>query len=158
MKPYKQHFNEDEIEGGLSDNLSCQEIADKHGVSIDHIMTQLNKGIKIEMEHTDDEELAKEIAKDHITEYPYYYDELEKMEKKFENNRGIKMKRYKKRFEEEDKLSIGDKIVGALPKSVFYRKTGKIIRITDDMVIIDFGNGDIYGIMKNRIIDGQIIK
>lgn len=68
------------------------------------------------------------------------------------------MKQYKRKYEETDKFSIGDKIVGALPKSVFYRKTGKIIRITDDMVIIDFGNGDIYGIMKNRIENGQIIR
>lgn len=92
MKRYKP-FKEDEIQGGLADNLDCQQIADKHNVSIDDIMSQLYKGIEVEMGHTDDEELAKEIAKDHLTEYPYYYDELEKMEKKFENNRGIKMKR-----------------------------------------------------------------
>ena len=34
---------------------------------------QLAKGIEIEMEHTKDDELAKEITKDHLTEVPNYY-------------------------------------------------------------------------------------
>lgn len=44
---------------------------------------QLNKGIKVEMgEHTDDREIASEIAKDHLTEMPDdYYDKLNAMEK-----------------------------------------------------------------------------
>lgn len=40
----------------------------------------LAKGTKVELEHTDDEKLAKEIAKDHLVEDPKYYDKLEKME------------------------------------------------------------------------------
>jgi len=52
--------------------------------------------------------IAKEIAMDHLVEYPYYYDELEQMEKKFEYIRGKEMKRYKSVFnkvkeDEEDK-------------------------------------------------------
>jgi len=43
---------------------------------------QLKKGIAVEKEHTDDEEIAKAIAKDHLTELPDYYNRLEKMEKK----------------------------------------------------------------------------
>lgn len=42
----------------------------------------LAKGIKVELEHTDDEEVALEIAMDHLTEDPAYYDKLEKIEKK----------------------------------------------------------------------------
>ena len=38
-------------------------------------------GIKVEMEHVDDEELAKEISMDHLEEIPDYYDRLDKMEK-----------------------------------------------------------------------------
>jgi len=34
---------------------------------------QIEKGIKIELEHTDDKDLAKEITKDHLTEVPNYY-------------------------------------------------------------------------------------
>lgn len=42
---------------------------------------QLEKGMKHEMEHTNDKNLAKEIAKDHLVEDPEYYDKLEKLEK-----------------------------------------------------------------------------
>lgn len=41
----------------------------------------LEKGIRVEMEHTDDESIAKEIAMDHLSEDPEYYDKLEKMER-----------------------------------------------------------------------------
>ena len=41
---------------------------------------QLAKGIKVEKEHTDDPEKAKEIAKDHLSEFPDYYTRLKKME------------------------------------------------------------------------------
>ena len=43
---------------------------------------QLANGTKEEMEHTKDPEVAKAIAKDHLAEYPNYYIELAKMEKK----------------------------------------------------------------------------
>jgi hypothetical protein len=41
----------------------------------------LAKGVKVEMEHTTDEDVAREIAMDHLTEDPDYYDKLEKIEK-----------------------------------------------------------------------------
>ena len=74
------------IKGGKSDNMSLQDIANKFKVSVDKIQAQLKKGIKIESEHTDDKEKAKEIAMDHITEFPDYYDRLEKMEKEAEKD------------------------------------------------------------------------
>ncbi len=43
---------------------------------------QLEKGIKVEMEHTTSKKVAKAIAKDHLFESPDYYRALEKMEKK----------------------------------------------------------------------------
>lgn len=42
---------------------------------------QIRKGIKVEMEHTDDPAIAKEIAMDHEQEFPRYYTALDKMEK-----------------------------------------------------------------------------
>jgi len=39
------------------------------------------KGKKVEMEHTDDPNRATEIAVDHLSEDPKYYDKLEVMEK-----------------------------------------------------------------------------
>ena len=41
---------------------------------------QLRLGIKVESEHTDDKEIAKSIAKDHLSEIPDYYTRLENME------------------------------------------------------------------------------
>ncbi len=41
---------------------------------------QLKKGIKVEMEHTNIEPIARKIAIDHLTELDDYYDRLEKME------------------------------------------------------------------------------
>lgn len=42
----------------------------------------LAKGQKVEMEHTTDPAIAQEIARDHLTEDPAYYDKLEKIEGK----------------------------------------------------------------------------
>jgi hypothetical protein len=43
---------------------------------------QLKAGIKVEREHTKDEAAAKEVAKDHLTEFSDYYKRLNKMEDK----------------------------------------------------------------------------
>lgn len=56
--------------------LSVAELAEKHGVSRLEIAKQLDKGIKVELEHTNDKSVAKEIASDHIAEDPRYYDKL----------------------------------------------------------------------------------
>ena len=42
------------------------------------ITSELAKGIKVEMEHTSDPEVAKKIAMDHLAENPNYYSDLEK--------------------------------------------------------------------------------
>jgi hypothetical protein len=51
----------------------------KSGVQVND--EQLAKGIKVEMEHTTNAEIAKKIALDHLAENPAYYDYLEEMEK-----------------------------------------------------------------------------
>lgn len=66
--------------GGLAENLSIEDIANMHDVSIDSIMDQLKIGIDIEMEHTNKRTIALEIAMDHLVEFPDYYDRLVKME------------------------------------------------------------------------------
>lgn len=71
----------DILKGGKADNLTIKDIANMHSVSEDDILQQLLKGIEIELEHTDDRDLAYEIALDHLFEIPDYYDRLEKMEK-----------------------------------------------------------------------------
>ena len=76
--------SEEEIAGGLADDKSVKDIADKHSVNIKDIVAQIKKGKKVEMEHTDDPNVAIEIAKDHEMEHPYYYSALEDMEKELE--------------------------------------------------------------------------
>lgn len=63
----------DRIPGGLADSKSRKDFDPK----------SLDKGKNVEKEHVgDDEELAEEIASDHLVEDPEYYDKLEQMEKK----------------------------------------------------------------------------
>jgi len=79
---YKQGFKEEKLEGGVADSKSLDELAKKHKVDVKILTKQFNKGIKVEMEHTDNKQMAKEIAMDHISEDPKYYDKLSKMETK----------------------------------------------------------------------------
>lgn len=60
--------------------LTVGAIAHKHNVTVKSIRQQLTKGIKVEKEHTTDHTVAKEIALDHLAEYPDYYDRLETVE------------------------------------------------------------------------------
>ena len=79
---YKQGFTEENLEGGISDGKTLQDIAKKHKVELSVLEKELNKGIKTEMEHTDNKSKAKEIAMDHLFEDPEYYTKLKKMETK----------------------------------------------------------------------------
>lgn len=60
--------------------LTVGAIAYKHNVTVKSIRQQLSKGIKVELEHTTDPKIAKEIALDHLAEFPDYYDRLEDVE------------------------------------------------------------------------------
>jgi len=44
---------------------------------------QLAMGIKVEMEHTNNKDIATKIALDHLTEDPLYYTHLAEMERKY---------------------------------------------------------------------------
>lgn len=59
---------------------SLSDIAKKHGVDQQKLLTQLKKGIKVELEHTTNQKIAKEIALDHLSEFPDYYDKLKRVE------------------------------------------------------------------------------
>jgi hypothetical protein len=60
------------LKGGVGDN--------KNPADLDK--AELNSGIKEEKEHTNDTDVATEIAVDHLTEEPKYYSKMEKVEKK----------------------------------------------------------------------------
>lgn len=74
----------DKLPNGKSDNMTVDDIAKKHGVPVEKINEQLQKGLKIEMEHTNDKDIAKEISMDHLSEFADYYDGLISLEKKLE--------------------------------------------------------------------------
>jgi hypothetical protein len=61
-------LGEDKIPGGKGDEKPDS----------DFCPVQLGMGIKVEMEHTKDPAIAKEIAKDHLSEDPEYYTKLQK--------------------------------------------------------------------------------
>ncbi len=60
--------------------FGVRELVKMHNVSLDHILTQLIQGINVESEHTSNEDLAREIALDHLKEDPNYYSKLKKAE------------------------------------------------------------------------------
>lgn len=64
--------HEDQLPGGLADKKAPKDF-DK---------AQLEAGIKVEMEHTTNATIAREIAMDHLTEDPDYYKKLRTIEKK----------------------------------------------------------------------------
>lgn len=76
---YLQHKERQEkraaevVSGGKADGMSDNRFSDK----------QLRMGITIEREHTSNPSMAKEIAKDHLTEDKNYYTHLKKMEDKY---------------------------------------------------------------------------
>jgi hypothetical protein len=60
----------DRLHGGAADNMPDNKFDSK----------DLKEGADHEMEHTDDRELAKEIAKDHLVEDPKYYEKVKQIE------------------------------------------------------------------------------
>jgi len=70
------NLEEDKIPGGLAANKTLQDVAKHHDCDIEMLSMQLTKGINIELEHTTDQDIAQEIALDHLWEDPQYYTKL----------------------------------------------------------------------------------
>lgn len=70
-KDILKSMKDDKIPGGLADKKSPEDFDKK----------KLAQGVKVEMEHTSDKAVAKEIAMDHLTEDPDYYKKLKTIEK-----------------------------------------------------------------------------
>lgn len=82
--------NKNKLVGGLADKLTPKDIADKFNLPLSKIEAQIKRGMKAEKEHTNNEEEQREIAMDHLTENPKYYDYLDKMEKNIDITEGTK--------------------------------------------------------------------
>lgn len=77
MKTFKQLQS---IFEEIKRHKTPEQIAKKHGVELSSILKQLKMGIKVEHEHTQDTDLATDIALHHLNEIPDYYTKLKKME------------------------------------------------------------------------------
>jgi len=110
---YTTEIDEDKIPGGLAKGKSIVDLAIHHGddswASIQfesleaQLKKQLEKGIKVEMEHTTSKEVAKEIAMDHLWEDPKYYNKLASIEE-------IKINKPVKLWKFDTELKIGDRV------------------------------------------------
>jgi hypothetical protein len=101
-------FEGNTIKGGKADKMTAKDIADKFKLPVSKINAQITKGVKIEIEHTDNKERATEIAMDHISEFPDYYDRLETMEK----DANKKWKDGKEKTNEDIKSSVSAALLG----------------------------------------------
>jgi len=112
------------LQGGLGDEKSPLEFDPE----------QILKGMKVELEHTDNPMIAIEITMDHLTEIPNYYDRLEKMEADVEkygagstdpmnpsgcfNDRQLAKDFPPESFEKQDDKEMTDMLLGYKPKNV----------------------------------------
>jgi hypothetical protein len=72
--------------GPVKSYKSPEELAKKHGVSVEEIKKQLEIGTKVELEHTTSKSSARITALQHLDEKPDYYTKLKKMETQKESN------------------------------------------------------------------------
>ena len=76
-------FNTFLIEGNKSGDMTPEEVyqkasSHKKWYYLEDFEKELNAGISVEMEHTNDQETARRIALDHLYEDPEYYEKLAK--------------------------------------------------------------------------------
>ena len=76
---------EKDPKGPVQSYKTPEEIAKKHGVSLESIKAQLKMGMKVEKEHTSDETDARITALQHLDEVPNYYTKLKKVESQQES-------------------------------------------------------------------------
>jgi hypothetical protein len=77
---------EKDPKGPVKSYKSPEELAKKHGVSVEEIKKQLQIGTKVEFEHTTSKSSARITALQHLDEKPDYYTKLKKMETQKESN------------------------------------------------------------------------
>ena len=97
-KPKGGYVSEEELEGGIADDMNLMDLAkkltkdrmvkvqssDRIKKMYNHLKKQLEKGLKVEMEHTNSKKTAREIALDHLAEDPNYYNKLAKIHREGE--------------------------------------------------------------------------
>jgi len=66
----------DAVKGGKGAKSTIESIAKKHSVSEKEIEDQIEIGILVEYEHSNNKDVATDIAFDHVTEHADYYTKL----------------------------------------------------------------------------------
>lgn len=82
------------LTGGKGDELNEEDVD----------QDELLKGLSVEMEHTTDKRIAREIALDHLAEDPKYYTKLEKIHK--DNPRKVAKKKNQKLWNQVKKEAV----------------------------------------------------
>lgn len=71
----------------MKGHSTLKKLARKHNVSIEMLKKQLKMGMKVEKEHTKNNDMAMDIALQHLGEIPDYYTKLNRME--MQNNESL---------------------------------------------------------------------
>jgi hypothetical protein len=153
-------MKKEKLVGGKADNLTPKDIAKKFDVPVDKIKQQIKKGTDVESEHTNNKEKAKEIATDHESEIPNYYDELETMEKNIKENKTLIKKLLHESLEPEPQLRFdrrvyltyvdqGDNFKHVKTKKEFY---DRLYPLVDDVKVVNFDLSRIYRLADEKEI------
>ena len=93
-----EHFNyNNPLVGGVGDNKKVDPKALKKGEEFEKEHIANNKSLSVKQKHA----IEKDIARDHIVEFPNYYEELPNMEDKL--GRKHKDDKYGKAYKQEKK-------------------------------------------------------
>jgi hypothetical protein len=167
-------------EGGELDlfkpTKSLKELSEIHNVSIGTLSKQLIKGIKTELEHTKNEEVAKTIALHHIEENPKYYDVLKKQKleeggeiveeniialpdtyakedslKRVLNLQGYELKKIDEEVENEDIMKKGGMVVGKSHQEADENGTGEKFVVASTGQIVELEGGE--AVIVNKAMD-----
>lgn len=105
MAIYEKQKEVESLVGGYADSKTIFDISQKHGVSIEEIIKQFKKGVRVEREHTKGIKRIGEIVKDHLYESPYYYEALKKMEDVLKDVNAAKYKTHEEFMAEYDRIN-----------------------------------------------------
>lgn len=127
--------------------ITVDQLAQKYKVSKDTVLHQLDAGIKVEVEHTSNASIAKEIALDHLGERLDYYEQLARIENPEDNEMNSKNEKTPINYLPED-MGVLDEVYpgqssGRL-KNYIHKKyggeigCGKVARLINDPNVSNF--------------------
>jgi hypothetical protein len=126
-------FEIEKVSGGLSSGMTLSDIAKKHGVGIDSIKSELIKGVKVEMEHTANAKIAREIAMDHLAENPKYYTKLATIEEASFNPDIVPKKNVWYQLDDKEVLVVSDNIIDLIKTAYNSTKLGSFVTSKSDL-------------------------